>query len=98
MLDGRPRNAAEAKARGMEARRLSPEEIAAAAATLGLPVSDPSGDVAHVAYLGTSAPAEQLRANSRTARPEPVSPPVLQQNVWQFAAPLIGVPEPLPHT
>ena len=27
-----------------------------------------------MAYLGTSAPAERLRANSRTARPEPVSP------------------------
>src|SRR5215467_14290642 len=38
MLAGRPRSAEEAERRGMKCRRLSPEEIAAEAAKLGLPV------------------------------------------------------------
>jgi hypothetical protein len=41
MLGGRPRNAGEAKARGLEGRRLSSEEIAKEAAKLGLHVSEP---------------------------------------------------------
>ena len=38
MLAGRPRNAAEANARGMEGRRLDRAEIARVAAEMGLPV------------------------------------------------------------
>jgi hypothetical protein len=67
MLGGRPRNAGEAKARGLEGRRLSPEEIAKEAAKLGLPVYMPkpsdSGDA------GAPGDVPWNKRHSRTTSP-----------------------------
>ena len=44
MMGGRPRNADEMAKRGMRGRRLSRDEVAAAAAEMGLPVAKGEGD------------------------------------------------------
>jgi hypothetical protein len=61
MLGGRPRNAGEAKARGLEGRRLSPEEIAEEAAKLGLPVSEPRPSCRGRAGYTRARPAARSR-------------------------------------